>query len=124
MTEWIAEDRIDVRGIKAFGHHGVLPSERENGQFFVVDVSLVSDTRDAAQSDDLANTINYADVASSVANIISGDAVDLIETLAQRIADCCLAFDRVRGVRVVVHKPSAPIDVTFDDVVVTIERSR
>ncbi len=124
MTDWSTEDRIEVRGIKAFGHHGVLPAERENGQFFVVDVSLVSNTRDAAQSDDLANTVNYADVASSVANIISGEAVDLVETLAQRIADCCLAFDRVHGVRVVVHKPSAPIDVTFDDVVVTIERSR
>ena len=119
-----AGDRIEVRGIRAFGHHGVLPSERENGQFFVVDVSLVSDTRDAARSDDIARTINYSDVASSVVDIIRGEAVDLIETLAQRIADRCLAFDRVQGVRVVVHKPSAPIDVAFDDVVVTIERSR
>ena len=124
MGDSAGRDRIEVRGIRAFGYHGVLPEERATGQHFVVDLSIETDISAAAETDDLSATINYAELANSTADIISGEPVNLIETLAQRIADACLAHPNATTVRVTVHKPDAPIGVEFDDVVVSIERSR
>lgn len=117
-------DRVALRGLHIRGHHGVFPQEREEGQVFVVDVELGLDTRPAAETDDLTRTVHYGVVAEEIAAVVKGDPVDLIETLAQRIADCCLSHDPVREVEVTVHKPGAPIAVPFDDVTVTIKRSR
>lgn len=116
-------DRIDLTGVTAFGHHGVLPHERELGQTFVVDVSLGLDLGPAGSSDDLTATVSYADVAEHVQAVLTGEPVDLIETIALRMVDWCLARPPVRWVSVTVHKPQAPIAVTFSDVSVTIERS-
>nr|WP_206441444.1 dihydroneopterin aldolase [Streptomyces boncukensis] len=113
-----------MRGLTARGHHGVFEWEREKGQTFVVDLDLGVDTRAAAAGDDLARTVHYGVVAEEVAAVVAGDPVDLIETLAQRIADTCLAHEAVQDVEVVVHKPDAPIAVPFDDVTITIKRSR
>ncbi|HEY0617760.1 MAG TPA: dihydroneopterin aldolase [Kribbella sp.] len=115
-------DVIEIRGIRGFGRHGVFEHERADGQEFVVDVRLELDTRPAATSDDLADTVNYGVVAEQVHAAIENDPVDLIETLAQRIADLCLADRRVSGAAVTIHKPSAPIKVPFDDVVLTVQR--
>ena len=115
-------DVIEIRGIRGFGRHGVFDHERTDGQEFVVDVRLELDTRAAAASDDLADTVNYGVVAEQVHAAIENDPVDLIETLAQRIADLCLADRRVSGTAVTIHKPSAPIKVPFDDVVLTVQR--
>jgi 7,8-dihydroneopterin aldolase/epimerase/oxygenase len=120
----IRVDRVALRGLRARGHHGVLPHEREEGQTFVVDVVLGLDTRPAAADDDLTKTVHYGIVAEQVAGIVQGDPVDLIETLAERIAQQCLKHDRVAEAEVTVHKPDAPITVPFDDVTVTITRSR
>lgn len=117
-------DRVALRGLRARGHHGVFPEEREKGQTFVVDLVLGVDTRPAAEGDDLTKTVHYGVVAEEVAEVVSGEPVDLIETLAQRIADRCLQHEVVQEVEVVVHKPDAPIAVPFDDVTVTISRSR
>lgn len=117
-------DRVALRGLRALGHHGVFPEEREKGQTFVVDLVLGLDTRPAADGDDLTRTVHYGVVAEEVAAVVSGEPVDLIETLAQRIADRCLNHEVVQEVEVVVHKPDAPIAVPFDDVTVTISRSR
>jgi dihydroneopterin aldolase len=117
-------DRVALRGLRARGHHGVFEREREEGQTFVVDVVLHMDTRPAAKTDDLTRTAHYGIVAEEVTAIVSGDPVDLIETLAQRIADQCLTHDPVQEVEVTVHKPDAPITVPFDDVTITIHRSR
>ncbi|MBB1252670.1 dihydroneopterin aldolase [Streptomyces alkaliterrae] len=117
-------DRVAVRGLRAKGHHGVFEREREEGQLFVVDVEMAVDTRAAAADDDLTRTVHYGVVAEEVVGIITGEPVDLIETLAQRIADQCLTHEAVREVEVVVHKPDAPITVPFDDVTITIKRSR
>jgi dihydroneopterin aldolase len=117
-------DRVAVSGIAATGHHGVFDHEKRDGQRFVVDVVLGVDTRDAAATDDLARTVDYGAVAAAVVAEIEGPALDLVETLAQRIADACLAFERVEVVEVVVHKPEAPVGVPFGDVTVTIVRSR
>jgi dihydroneopterin aldolase len=115
-------DRIELVGLRARGFHGVLEHERRDGQEFVVDVSLEVDTSAAAASDDLAETVDYGVLAQSIAAIVAGDPVDLIETLAQRVADACLADPRVLAVDVAVHKPSAPVTVPVEDVVVRIRR--
>ena len=117
-------DRLAVRGIEATGHHGVLDFERRDGQVFRVDLVLGLDTRPAAASDDLADTVDYGSLVDRVKIAIETDPVDLIEKLAQRIADLCLADLRVSQAQVTVHKPEAPIAATFSDVALTITRSR
>ncbi|HET7311042.1 MAG TPA: dihydroneopterin aldolase [Mycobacteriales bacterium] len=116
-------DRIELVGLRARGFHGVLEHERRDGQDFVVDVSLEVDTAAAAASDDLRETVDYGVLAQSIAAVIAGDPVDLLETLAQRIADVCLSDPRVVAVDVAVHKPSAPVTVPVEDVVVRIRRT-
>jgi dihydroneopterin aldolase len=116
--------RIELRGLRVRGHHGVYDFERAEGQDFLVDVELELDLAAAAASDDVADTVHYGELAPQVVAAVSGDPVDLVETLAQRIADAVLADERVRAVDVSVHKPEAPISVPFDDVVVTIHRER
>ena len=106
------------------GHHGVLADERRDGQEFVVDVALTLDLARAAASDDVADTVHYGELAEAIVAAIERDPVDLIETLAERIAALVLEHAAVHEVVVTVHKPHAPIRVPFDDVAVTITRSR
>jgi dihydroneopterin aldolase len=117
-------DRLAVLGIEAFGHHGVLPEERRDGQTFVVDLALGLDTRTAAGSDDLRDTVDYGTLVARVKEAIESDPVDLIETLAQRLVEICLEDPRVRRAEVTVHKPGAPIAARFADVTLTVTRSR
>ncbi|MCG5215390.1 dihydroneopterin aldolase [Streptosporangium sp. KLBMP 9127] len=117
-------DTITLSGLRARGFHGCLPAERALGQEFVVDVTLFLDTAPAAAGDDLAKTVDYGDLAVRLARVVEGEAVALIETLAQRLADVCLADALVDAAEVRVHKPAAPIPLPFDDVIVTITRRR
>ena len=117
-------DELAVTGIECYGHHGVFEFEKREGQIFVIDLVLGIDTAPAAASDDLRDTVDYGSLVASVKAAVETDPVDLIETLAQRIADVCLLDDRVEWARVTVHKPDAPIDATFSDVVLTITRKR
>ena len=117
-------DRLTLRGLRAVGHHGVFDFERRDGQEFVADVVLGLDTRRAAAGDDLSATVHYGELAERLHKAITSEPVDLIETLAQRLADCCLQESPVQWVEVTVHKPEAPIQVAFDDVSLTIYRSR
>lgn len=117
-------DRITLRGLRGRGRHGVFDVERERGQDFLVDVELVLDTRPAAASDALADTVDYGRLAADVVGIVEGEPVALVETLAARVADRCLADPRVEQATVTVHKPQAPVPVPFDDVTVTITRRR
>lgn len=119
-----ALDEITLTGLRVRGFHGVYPHERREGQDFVVDLVLQLDTRPAAASDAVEDTVHYGELAEEVAAIVAGDPVDLLETLGQRIADAALAHDRVHAVRVTVHKPEAPIPLSFADVSVTIRRAR
>jgi 7,8-dihydroneopterin aldolase/epimerase/oxygenase len=116
-------DRIELRGLRARGRHGVLPAERELGQEFVVDVVLGLDLHPAAADDDLSRTVDYGALAGRLAALVEGEPVALIETLAERLADACLSDERVEDVEVTVHKPSAPIPHPFEDVSVKIHRS-
>jgi dihydroneopterin aldolase len=117
-------DRIELRGLTGVGRHGVLLHERALGQRFVADVTLHLDTRDAARHDDLERTVDYGAVSTDVVAVITGEPLDLVETLAQHIADTVLRNERVRAVDVSVHKPQAPLSVPFQDVVLTIHRER
>lgn len=117
-------DRITLTGIRATGYHGVYEHERREGQVFIADVALELSLADAARSDDVADTVHYGEFADQVAAVLSGEPADLLETVAQRIADRALAYARVDAVEVTIHKPQAPITVPFDDVSVTIRRAR
>ena len=115
-------DLISLTGLRVLGYHGVLPEERRDGQEFVVDAVLTVDTRAAAASDDLAATVDYGDLASRLAAVVAGEPVNLLETLAARLAEVCCADARVISARITVHKPAAPIPLAFDDVAVTVVR--
>jgi dihydroneopterin aldolase len=117
-------DRIAIRGLRAHGHHGVYAFERERGQMFVVDAVLELHTAAAAAGDDLDKTVNYAELAHELYAVVTGEPVNLVETLAQRLATVCLAHPLVEAVEITVHKPQAELGVPFDDVTVTIRRER
>ncbi|AMY20624.1 dihydroneopterin aldolase [Rhodococcoides kroppenstedtii] len=117
-------DRIELRGLTVRGHHGVFEHERRDGQDFVVDLVVHLDLGPAAASDDLTDTLHYGELAEAAAAVIAGPPRDLIETVAGEIADGVLTDSRVSRVEVTVHKPSAPIPLTFADVAVVVTRER
>jgi 7,8-dihydroneopterin aldolase/epimerase/oxygenase len=119
----LSHDELAITGIECFAHHGVFDFERREGQIFVIDLVLGLDTAPAATSDDLHDTVDYGSLVGAVKAAVERDPVDLIETLAQRIADVCTLERRVEWVRVTVHKPNAPIDATYSDVALTITRA-
>jgi dihydroneopterin aldolase len=117
-------DRITLTGLRVFGRHGVFEHEKRDGQEFVIDVTVWLDLTGAAATDDLTRTLHYGELAELAAGIVSGEPYDLIESVAGMIADEVLKDDRPSAVEVTVHKPSAPIPLTFDDVAVTVRRTR
>lgn len=117
-------DRITLTGVRVRAHHGVFDFEREEGQEFVIDVSVAVDLAAAASGDDLDRTVHYGELAEAVAAAVQRDPVDLIETVAERVAAVALGYPAVEEVEVTVHKPEAPITVPFTDVAVTIVRGR
>ena len=117
-------DRITLTGVRVRAHHGVFDFEREQGQEFVIDVAVAVDLAAAASGDDLDRTVHYGELAEAVVEAVRRDPVDLIETVAERVAAVALAYPAVEEVEVTVHKPEAPISVPFADVSVTIVRSR
>ncbi|MGK7222942.1 dihydroneopterin aldolase [Kocuria flava] len=117
-------DRINLMGVGAVGYHGVLEQEKRSGQPFFVDVVMYLDLAPAGTADDVARTAHYGEVAEQVRDIVTGPSVDLLETLAERIAAQLLGAFPLDAVEITVHKPKAPIEVTFSDVSVTIYRER
>jgi dihydroneopterin aldolase len=117
-------DRITLTGLRVFGRHGVFEHEKRDGQDFVVDIVVWLDLSAAAKTDDLTQTLHYGELAQLAAGIVGGEPYDLIESVAGKIADEVLLDERLSAVEVTVHKPSAPIPLTFDDVAVTIRRER
>jgi len=117
-------DQITLTGLRASAFHGVLEHERRTGQVFVIDVTVWLDLAVAAERDDIDYTVHYGELAEEVVAAVEGEPVDLIETVAERVAFVALSHVPVTRARVTVHKPSAPIAVPFSDVSVTIERTR
>ena len=117
-------DEIVLTGLTVFGRHGVYEHERQDGQEFTIDLVLRLSLARAAATDDVTDTVHYGELAEKVAAVVAGEPVDLIETLAERIAAVGLEDRRVQDVTVTVHKPHAPIALNFADVAVTVHRSR
>ncbi|WP_253826568.1 dihydroneopterin aldolase [Prauserella aidingensis] len=119
-----ARDRITLTGLRVFGRHGVFDHEKRDGQEFVVDITAWLDLTGAAASDELTETLHYGELAQLAADIVGGEPYDLIESVAGRIADEVMTDERLSAVEVTVHKPAAPIPLTFADVAVTFGRTR
>jgi len=117
-------DRITLTGLRVHGWHGVHDFERRDGQEFVVDATVWLDLGPAAATDDLSATLDYGALAQRAARIVGGQPYNLIETVAARIATEVLSDQRVQAVEVTVHKPQAPIPLSFTDVSVTTHRRR
>jgi dihydroneopterin aldolase len=120
----VLTDRITLTGLRVRGNHGVFEHEKRDGQDFFVDITVWLSLAEAAKTDDLTKTLHYGELAERAAKIVAGPARDLIETVAGEIADDVLTDGRVKAVEVTVHKPSAPIPLTFADVAVTVRRER
>lgn len=117
-------DRITLTGLRVRGNHGVFEHERRDGQDFLVDITVWIDLVRAAETDDLADTLHYGELARRAAAIVGGEPRDLIETVAAAVADDVMTDARAHAVEVTIHKPSAPIPLSFADVAVTARRSR
>ena len=116
-------DVIRITGLTLHGYHGVFDDEKRDGQTFVVDLAIELDAHQAGTTDTLENTVNYSTVVDTVAEVVTGESVDLIETLAYKVADVVVAFEGVIAVDVTVHKPDAPVahpvtDISFSTRVV------
>lgn len=116
-------DKISILGIEGFGYHGVFESERREGQNFAVDVELFANLQNL--EDELSETVDYSKIVELVSAEISSNPVNLIETLAERIGNRILEFDKkITKLGVTVHKPSAPVSTKVSDISVTIFKSR
>jgi 7,8-dihydroneopterin aldolase/epimerase/oxygenase len=120
----VSLDRISLRGLRVRGRHGVGERERRDGQDFVIDAVLGLDVRSAATRDELSLTVDYSSLAERLAHVVAGEPVQLIETLAERLAAVCLTEPAVQEAEITVHKPQAPLPQEFSDVTVTITRRR
>ena len=109
---------IALKGLGALANHGVYDFERDRNQRFSADIVMWVET--AGTADDIAATVSYADIADEAMAVLTGTAVDLIETLAETIASRVMSHEGVVGTEVTVHKPDAPIDHPFADVSVTV----
>ena len=118
-------DYIELTGMEFYGYHGCLEEERKTGQYFLVDLVMRVDLSEAGRTDALEKTVNYASVFACVREIVEGEPKHLIEAVAESIAEkVLLDFPLIEGLRVTVHKPSAPIAGKFRDVAVSVERAR
>ncbi|WP_333619705.1 dihydroneopterin aldolase [Dietzia sp.] len=118
-------DRIELRGLRVPGFHGVFEDEKRDGQDFYVDVVLWADLAAAAASDRLEDTVDYGAVAAVAERIVGGEPCDLIERVSGLVADELLDLDeKIHAAEVTIHKPQAPIDAEFADVAVVARRSR
>ena len=117
-------DRITIAGLRVRGRHGVFEHERAEGQEFLVDATLWLDTGPAAAADDLTKTADYGALAARLAQIVGGEPVALIETLADRLVQACLTDPVVGEAEITVHKPHAPVGLPVSDITVTVRRSR
>jgi len=112
-------DKIYLKGVSGVGYHGVFEQEKREGQNFIVDIEVTTDFSAAIKSDDVRDTVNYAELAAIAHSAITGEPFDLIEKLADVIARDCLDISGVTSVTVTVHKPHAPIQVPFENVSVS-----
>ena len=118
-------DKIVIKDLEIFAYHGVLPEEKRQGQTFIVTVELFLDLHDAGASDDLGETVNYADVCDTISRVMTEEKYNLIEAAAESMAGTILlGYEKVKTVHIMLCKPEAPINMTFDTVYIDITRGR
>ncbi len=117
-------DCIRLTGIDVYAYHGAHPAERELGQRFVIDVELWADVQPAAQSDTIADALDYTQVHQRIIDLTAGESFHLVEALAGRICDALLTEFPLEAATVTVHKPNPPIKNFLGSVSVTIDRTR
>jgi dihydroneopterin aldolase len=118
-------DRMLLKRIVFYGYHGVFPEENRLGQKYIVDLDLRINLARAAQSDNVSDTVNYAEIHMLLKGIVEGPPVKLIETLAEKIASALLGtYTSIIEATVSVTKPNPPFDITFDGVTVELRRKR
>jgi dihydroneopterin aldolase len=118
-------DKIQIKGLEIFAYHGVNPEEKENGQPFLLDITLWADLSRARRSDDLNDTVNYAAVRKTVQRVFTAEKYNLIERAAQAVCDGILGeHPQVEEVRVTLKKPEAPMNAVFDYVAVEVAEAR
>lgn len=117
-------DKITLQGIEVYAHHGVFESERAAGQLFYIDAELTLSFSAAAAKDNIAATVDYGAVAAALHRAAAADPLNLLESLAERLAATALEFKGVSAVTITVHKPEAPITVPFSDVSFTVTRHK
>ena len=117
-------DQIRIRGLRIYAGHGVYEEEKKLGQAFYVDAVLDTDLRAAGEKDELGLSTDYGAVCGKIAEVMTGQSFSLIEAAAEKTArEILLSFPTVEGVELVLHKPQAPIPMSFEDVSVRIHRS-
>ena len=114
-------DTIELRGLRVVGVHGALPEEQTRAQPFEVDLDVVADLALAGRTDDLSDTLDYGAVAEMVAKVVTGERFQLLERLAERIAEVVLEDPRATSVTVAVRKlrPPVPVDLSTAGVRIT-----
>jgi dihydroneopterin aldolase len=118
-------DKIIVKGLKLFCYHGVNPEEKEDGQNFIFDIEANVDLKTPCLTDNVEDTVSYAKIIKTVRRVAQSEKNDLLERVAQRVADeLFLEFDKITSLIITLKKPEAPIKADFQYVAVTIERSR
>ena len=120
----MAIDKVSITGIEAFGFHGVFEHEKKEGQEFIVDVEFDYNTAKAIQTDFIEDAIDYGAVSILIKSIVEGEPRNLIEKVADEIAQQILNNFKVDSVKITLHKPQAPIDMEFKDVSVSVERRK
>ena len=119
----MAKDYIWIEGLKLFAHHGVYEKEKIEGQGFVLDIGLSFDMTKAGKSDDLSDTVNYAEVAEFAVSFVEDKVFDLIEKVAGELAyELLKKFSLLSEVSIRLHKPNAPVELEFNDISVNITR--
>ncbi|KIL34976.1 dienelactone hydrolase [Cohnella kolymensis] len=118
-------DRMLLKGIVFYGYHGVFAEENRLGQKYIVDLDLRLDLSRAARTDDVNDTVNYAEIHALVKGIVEGRPTKLIETLAEKIASSVLGtYTSIIEAAVSVTKPNPPFNIIFDGVTVELRRKR
>lgn len=117
-------DKIQVKGLKVFAHHGVYPEESAQGQDFLVNVSLYTDTRPAGKSDDLEQSVDYGELCLFIDRYMKKHTYKLLESVTENLArEILLRYREATSIEISVSKPHAPIPLPFEDVSVSIKRS-
>ena len=116
-------DRINIKNLEIFAHHGVFPEEKENGQLYYLSAALYTDLSAAGKTDDLKKTIDYGKICHDIKNYVTGNLFDLIETVAEGLAAKLLIENHaIDKIWLEIKKPSAPIGLPLETVSVEIER--